>query len=236
MVILYIGPSNRPDFQTEFYLSPIVAPDSLLAKFPPVYFLTGERDPLVDDTVIMAGRIRTAKQAVRRHRRDVGLEPTDDGDDGVQVCLIQGISHGFLQMSALFPQAEREIRRCAGWLNQILEDVPDADEEEEEVEEEEEEGVTGTAGFTSEEDRPLEIGGGIGGRGLSTPRDGTPRSGTPRGSSAGGRVRRKQRSNIIPKNKRTGSTISLGSEEDLLGRRMTKLTKGLATTGSDREH
>ena len=61
MIILYIGPHSRPDFATDFLLSPVLAPDSLLAQFPKTYFLTGERDPLVDDTVIMAGRIRAAK-------------------------------------------------------------------------------------------------------------------------------------------------------------------------------
>ena len=67
MIILYIGPHNRPDFSTDFLLSPLLAPDSLLCRFPKTYFLTGERDPLVDDTVIFAGRLRQAHKA--RHPR-----------------------------------------------------------------------------------------------------------------------------------------------------------------------
>ncbi|KAJ2744514.1 hypothetical protein GGI20_002915 [Coemansia sp. BCRC 34301] len=62
MVIMYVGPNARPNFRTDYYLSPTVAPDHLLEKFPPVYFMCGEKDPMVDDTVIFAARIRNAKQ------------------------------------------------------------------------------------------------------------------------------------------------------------------------------
>ncbi|KAJ2881549.1 hypothetical protein H4R27_004013 [Coemansia aciculifera] len=65
MVIMYIGPNGRPNFRTDYYLSPIVAPDHLLERFPPVYFMCGEKDPMVDDTVIFAARIRNAKQKTR---------------------------------------------------------------------------------------------------------------------------------------------------------------------------
>ncbi|OMJ29375.1 Hormone-sensitive lipase [Smittium culicis] len=65
MAILYIGPNNIPDFEKDYYLSPIVAPEELLAKFPNTYFMCGEKDPLVDDTVIFAGRIRDAKAKLK---------------------------------------------------------------------------------------------------------------------------------------------------------------------------
>ncbi|OMJ24488.1 Hormone-sensitive lipase [Smittium culicis] len=65
MAILYIGPNNTPDFEKDYYLSPIVAPEELLAKFPNTYFMCGEKDPLVDDTVIFAGRIRDAKAKLK---------------------------------------------------------------------------------------------------------------------------------------------------------------------------
>ncbi|CED84341.1 Hormone-sensitive lipase HSL [Phaffia rhodozyma] len=63
MAILYIGPKQNPDFQTDYYISPILAPSALLALFPPVLMICGEKDPFVDDTVIWAGRIREAKRA-----------------------------------------------------------------------------------------------------------------------------------------------------------------------------
>ena len=68
MIILYIGAHNRPDFTQDYLLSPVLAPESLLARFPKTYFMTGERDPLVDDTVVFAGRLRRAKEAAARER------------------------------------------------------------------------------------------------------------------------------------------------------------------------
>ncbi|KAJ1736862.1 hypothetical protein LPJ72_001010 [Coemansia sp. Benny D160-2] len=62
MIIMYIGPNTRPDFRSDYYLSPLVAPDRLLELFPPVYFMCGEKDPMVDETVLFAARIRSAKQ------------------------------------------------------------------------------------------------------------------------------------------------------------------------------
>ena len=63
MCILYLGPKHNPDFSADYYISPILAPSALLAHFPPVLMICGEKDPFVDDTVIFAGRIREAKRA-----------------------------------------------------------------------------------------------------------------------------------------------------------------------------
>ncbi|KAJ4483227.1 Alpha/Beta hydrolase protein [Lentinula aciculospora] len=63
MAILYIGPHRNPDFTTDYHLSPILAPNRLLAQFPPLLMQCGEKDPFVDDTVIFAGRVREAKRA-----------------------------------------------------------------------------------------------------------------------------------------------------------------------------
>ncbi|PWA03571.1 hypothetical protein BB558_000290 [Smittium angustum] len=72
MAIMYIGPNSRPDFQNDYYLSPIVAPDEILEKFPNTYFMCGEKDPLVDDTIIFAGKIRDAK--AKLELKSQGLE------------------------------------------------------------------------------------------------------------------------------------------------------------------
>ncbi|KAJ7772533.1 Alpha/Beta hydrolase protein [Mycena maculata] len=63
MAILYIGPHRNPDFATDYHLSPLLAPSHLLAQFPPILMQCGEKDPLVDDTIIFAGRVREAKRA-----------------------------------------------------------------------------------------------------------------------------------------------------------------------------
>jgi hypothetical protein len=42
MVIFYLAESPIvPDFQSDYYLSPIMAPDALLAQFPTMYLLCG---------------------------------------------------------------------------------------------------------------------------------------------------------------------------------------------------
>jgi hypothetical protein len=121
MIILYIGPHNRPDFSQDYLLSPILAPDSLLSQFPKTYFLTGERDPLVDDTVIFAGRIRRAKAAAHSEQHsDVRLRKEFDDRDVVEVALIPGISHGFLQFVGVFPEGWKYIHRCARWIEHIF--------------------------------------------------------------------------------------------------------------------
>ncbi|BDD60778.1 hypothetical protein MAP00_005877 [Monascus purpureus] len=123
MIILYIGPFNRPDFSTDFLLSPVLAPEALLARFPKTYFLTGERDPLVDDTVIFAGRLRQAKLHQFRERQELGLEKSQkvfQEKDHVEVSLIPGISHGFLQMAGFFPDAWKHINRCANWIQDLF--------------------------------------------------------------------------------------------------------------------
>lgn len=72
MAILYIGPHRNPDFATDYYISPILAPSHLLAQFPPLLMQCGEKDPFVDDTVIFAGRVREAKRA-RKTELDLAL-------------------------------------------------------------------------------------------------------------------------------------------------------------------
>lgn len=124
MIILYIGPHNRPDFKTDFLLSPILAPDAILATFPKTYFITGERDPLVDDTVIFAGRIRQAKLQRFRERQDLALEKSRvefNEKDHVEVNLIPGISHGFVNFPGIFPDGWKHIHKCARWITELLE-------------------------------------------------------------------------------------------------------------------
>ncbi|KAI9659636.1 MAG: hypothetical protein M1831_003717 [Alyxoria varia] len=121
MIILYVGPHSRPDFSTEYLLSPVLAPEQLLARFPKTYIITGERDPLVDDTVIMAGRIRAAKRARWNERRELGALTKREKKRGwhesdcVEVCLIEGISHAFIQIAQLYPQAWKYIHKMGGW-------------------------------------------------------------------------------------------------------------------------
>lgn len=130
MIILYIGAHNRPDFTQDYFLSPVLAPEELLENFPKTYFMTGERDPLVDDTVIFAGRLRRAKEAAAR-RRMARTAPADQIDDNwtfddkevTEVLLIPGTSHGFMQFPGVYPPAWKHFERSAAWFDQLFADA-----------------------------------------------------------------------------------------------------------------
>lgn len=112
-----VGPRNSPDLSKNYYISPILTPASLLAQFPPVYLLCGERDPFSDDTLIFSGRLRDAKYARKaevlakqaRHgeglrmssatqaRKDPILDESED--DWVTTRFIEGWSHGWVALS-----------------------------------------------------------------------------------------------------------------------------------------
>ncbi|RKO94101.1 Alpha/Beta hydrolase protein [Blyttiomyces helicus] len=67
MALLYLRNSPKPpDLINDYYLSPMVAPDDILALFPKTFFLVGEKDPFVDDTVVFAGRLRANKEKARK--------------------------------------------------------------------------------------------------------------------------------------------------------------------------
>ncbi|PTB63737.1 alpha/beta-hydrolase [Trichoderma citrinoviride] len=132
MIILYIGAHNRPDFTQDYFLSPVLAPEELLENFPKTYFMTGERDPLVDDTVIFAGRLRRAKEAAARRqmmmsssssRADLDDNWTFDDKEVTEVLLIPGTSHGFMQFPGVYPPAWKHFERSAAWFDQLFVDA-----------------------------------------------------------------------------------------------------------------
>ena len=231
MIILYVGPHARPDFTTDYLLSPILAPEALLAEFPKTYFLTGERDPLVDDTVIFAGRLRQAKYNMFVQRKELGLLKSKEQfneRDHVEVALIPGISHGFLQFVGVFPQGWKHINRCASWIVEVfgLDVHP----------------LAGHAGSepkvpsgkksrhhfrtptdsSGDEDRPLEM----------TPinANGSSNSTVSKGSKGKGYSAGKGKGNEF---RRRRSGLRLGSQEDLLKRRMKGLASSLMGNGDD---
>ncbi|KAI9695308.1 MAG: hypothetical protein M1820_008715 [Bogoriella megaspora] len=254
MIILYIGPHNRPDFATDFLLSPLLAPEALLTRFPKTYFLTGERDPLVDDTVIFAGRIRQAKLSKFTERKEMGLEQPNAifrEEDFVEVSLIPGISHGFLQFVSVFPEGWKYIFRCARWMNECFAEVkgmgivPTDTGHQDSIKGDSERKHSGQARrrhhfrtrteSSGEDDRPLEIttskaktSNSRGGLGLAASDRATP--------TTSQLERCKTHSEEMAQSlreRRRKSLVSLASEDDLVGRRMKGLTGGLL--GGDAE-
>lgn len=235
MIILYIGPYNRPDFATDFLLSPILAPENLLAHFPKVYMLTGERDPLVDDTVIFAGRLRQAKLQRFQERRELGLIPQSERFDDrqhVDVTLIPGISHGFLQFVSVFPDGWKHIAQCSRWMKQVFQEA-DAREVASPVEERRGNGyfdyLRGERGArhrradsSDHEDRPLEM------SMLSmTSRDGGKNRGKSGAVSGRGHIAKPSFSGRRSPIATRKSLVRLASTEDLMSRRMYGLTSGM---------
>ena len=126
MIMLYIPPDAHPDFDNDHYLSPLRAPESLLARFPKVYLMCGERDPLVDDSVLLAGRLRQAHLNVFKDRKELGMVAEKERFDDrkhVETMLIPGVSHGFLQFVSVFPQGWKYIEQCSHWLTQAVKDA-----------------------------------------------------------------------------------------------------------------
>ncbi|WWC85387.1 uncharacterized protein L201_000250 [Kwoniella dendrophila CBS 6074] len=145
MAILYVGPRRNPDFETDYYISPILSPPHVLAHFPPVYLICGERDPFVDDTIIFAGKIREAKKARRaqaeynsrgqsakygeylqmssgkpKAQLDELPDPIlrESDDDWVQMRIIEGWGHGFMQMSSLMREVDPVLIEMADWIDE----------------------------------------------------------------------------------------------------------------------
>ncbi|GAP83870.1 putative hormone-sensitive lipase [Rosellinia necatrix] len=230
MIILYIGPHNRPDFSQDYLLAPILAPDALLERFPKTYLLTGERDPLVDDTVIFAGRLRRVKHACHARREAQGVEgPEDvidfDDKDVTEVVLIPGISHGFMQFPSLYPPAWKLIDRCAQWAEDLLNTAESRERREQRRSRFRYPIHTESSG---DEDRPLEINmtrlRGRAGSGIGRPKteDFADKSGDEHdGAETNGIPGRKKRVNGRGRGGRgSRSIVKLDSSDDLLSRRM----------------
>ena len=147
MAILYIGPHLNPDFASDYHISPILTPPQILAKFPPLLLQCGEKDPLVDDTIIFAGRVREAKRqrceelrgALVQGRDNMGsaeLQKLEDeleslgaesDEDWLQMQIFSGWSHGYLQMPSLMPEAQVAIDDLATWIEGVFATVSPVD-------------------------------------------------------------------------------------------------------------
>jgi len=159
MAILYIGPQNKPNFETDYLLSPLLAPSELLVLFPKTYLMCGEKDPLVDDTIVMAGRIREAKRAARIRRRGITMSSKEETDkDWVEMMLIRGVSHGFLQMTSFLKEGRVAVDKIGTWLEELFLHSPSPIQPVNGHEQK----VVFSLGYggesESEEERPLELG------------------------------------------------------------------------------
>jgi acetyl esterase/lipase len=83
------------------FMSPAIAPDALLRKFPPTNVMCGGMDPLLDDAVDFYGRL------VR-----VGVP--------ANLKIYRTMPHGFLSMDLVFRDAHRANTQLCWWINRMF--------------------------------------------------------------------------------------------------------------------
>jgi len=95
--------------KTNPFLSPIVAPDEILAQFPPCFLSVGSLDPLFDDAVWMAKRLNKLTG---------------------KVCLnlLDSVGHGFCNMLTVVPEARQANSQVTGWMKELLQEFKRQDE------------------------------------------------------------------------------------------------------------
>ncbi|KAF9953495.1 hypothetical protein BGZ70_000223 [Mortierella alpina] len=107
LMVMYIGGDSGLDHKSDYLVSPINTPDSILAQYPRTYIITGEKDPLVDDSIIFMAKLRRAKRAAA-----VDLESDT-------LRIVSGVSHAFLQMTGIVP----EMKALVGVVGEELSDM-----------------------------------------------------------------------------------------------------------------
>ncbi|KAJ3271564.1 hypothetical protein HDV01_006526 [Terramyces sp. JEL0728] len=144
MAIMYLANSPfKPDVLTDYYLSPINAPESILAQFPKTYLLCGEKDPFIDDTARIRDAKRKAKlewQRLRGRNHDFNdhltISPRDtsaemdshpfskDPNSMVKVKVLPGMSHAIFQMTSFLPEAKQAVRLTTDWITGMFNEIP----------------------------------------------------------------------------------------------------------------
>ncbi|CAM5176393.1 unnamed protein product [Eretmochelys imbricata] len=82
------------------FMSPLLAPDSMLRGLPPVHIVACALDPMLDDSVMFARRLRELGQPVT-------------------LRIVQDLPHGFLSLS----QLSRETRQAAALCTRVIREI-----------------------------------------------------------------------------------------------------------------
>jgi len=100
VVDAYVPPLE--DASADPFISPAVAPESMLRKLPPIWLQAGGLDPLLDDTIDFASRLRACEV------------PLD-------LQVYRGLPHGFWSLDALMPEAAAAVSRAVASVGKLLE-------------------------------------------------------------------------------------------------------------------
>ncbi|KAF9547012.1 hypothetical protein EC957_009016 [Mortierella hygrophila] len=98
LMVMYIGGDTKLDHKSNYLVSPIYTPDHILAQYPRTYIITGEKDPLVDDSIIFMAKMRRSKRAA-------GADLESD-----TLRIVSGVSHAFMQMTGVVPEMKDLVR------------------------------------------------------------------------------------------------------------------------------
>ncbi|XP_043972314.1 hormone-sensitive lipase isoform X2 [Gambusia affinis] len=89
------------------FCSPLLAPDSMLKGLPPVHIVACALDPMLDDSVMFAKRLRSIEQPVT-------------------LCVVDDLPHGFLSLSQLSRETREAANICVERIRSVFnqEDTP----------------------------------------------------------------------------------------------------------------
>lgn len=93
---LYSSPISKNPF-----MSPLLAPDSMLQSLPPVHIVACALDPMLDDSVMFARRLRSL-------------------DKLVTLRVVEDLPHGFLSLAALCRETRQAAALCVERIRLIL--------------------------------------------------------------------------------------------------------------------
>ncbi|XP_039104951.1 hormone-sensitive lipase [Hyaena hyaena] len=99
------GPTRMPIYSSPIvknpFMSPLLAPDSMLQSLPPVHIVACALDPMLDDSVMFARRLR-------------GLGKP------VTLCVVEDLPHGFLSLAQLCRETRQAAAQCVQRIRLIL--------------------------------------------------------------------------------------------------------------------
>ncbi|XP_069802545.1 hormone-sensitive lipase isoform X2 [Dendropsophus ebraccatus] len=87
------------------YMSPLLAPDSMLQGLPPIHIVACALDPMLDDSVMFAKRLRSLSRPVT-------------------LKVVEDLPHGFLTLAHLSPETRNATNVCIERIRQILREEP----------------------------------------------------------------------------------------------------------------
>ncbi|XP_023560281.1 hormone-sensitive lipase isoform X2 [Octodon degus] len=99
------GPTQMPLYSAPIvknpFMSPLLAPDYMLKTLPPVHFVACALDPMLDDSVMFARRLRALGQPVT-------------------LRVVEDLPHGFLSLASLCRETRQAAQLCVERIRLIL--------------------------------------------------------------------------------------------------------------------